>query len=510
MKKFTALLLTLCMVLSFSACGSTVSAPTAAPTVPPAPQTEPTTLSTEPADNLIQIGNLTFELGDQMTFEERDNNVSVVTLHPDKAYVVAIALDVSEISPDQLDIALYVQHKTIVDESGKDSKKEPLELEICGFTATGEAYGEVADNGSLTGHMDLTFSDTYDAYTFRYVSLVEDSDEAYNLGVTYGEWLATGKYHGPEPREVETLETYPLNVSPEYARLAESIIPDQIYTTSGSENGLPGTIYTFDGTVVDTLQINEDDFNLDEAIVETAGGQVLIMNLYKSSYDDTVDEFGLSVAKEAYPDSADGYIFPEIGEKARFIVTYMGYSGAKDMPAFVLGANSAISELYETDDTENSTPVTPAANDGKSSPTTGERNALQQAKRYLNTSAFSYSGLIDQLKFEEYTDSEATYAVDNCGADWNEQALKKAKQYLRTSAFSYSALFDQLKFEGFTDAQATYGVDGCGADWNQQAVEKAEQYLQFSSFSRDKLISQLQFEGFTYDQAVHGADEAMQ
>ena len=505
MKKLTALLLTLGMVLSFSACGSTVPAPTA----PSAPQTEPTTLSTEPADNLVHIGNLTFELGDQMTFEERDNKASIVTVVPNKSYIVTAVLDISNLADDQIADAVSTQHAAFTAERGKGCKKEPLELEICGFTATGEGYGDVTASGSLAGYMDLTFTDTYYAYTFQYFCLPDDSDDAYNLGITYGQFLATGKYHGPEPREVETLETYPLNVSPEYASLAESIIPDQIYTTSGSENGLPGTIYAFVGTVVDTLQINEDDFTLDEVIVETARGQVLISNLYKSVYDDTVDELGLAVTKEAYPDSVDGYIFPETGEKARFIVTYWGYSGAKDMPAFVLGANPVISELYETDDTEGSTPVTTASNDGTSSPTTGERNALQQANRYLRTSAFSYNGLIDQLKFEEYTDSEAAYAVDNCGADWNEQALKKAEQYLRTSAFSYTGLFNQLKFEGFTDAQATYGVDGCGADWNEQAVKKAAQYLKFDSFSRDKLVSQLQFEGFTYNQAVHGADEAM-
>lgn len=510
MKKLTALLLILCTVLSCSACGSTASSPSAASTVPSAPQTEPTTPSTESADNLIQIGNLTFELGDQMSYEERDNKASIVTVVPDKSYIVTAVLDISNLASDQIADAVSTQHAAFTAERGKGCKKKPLELEICGFTATGESYGDVTASGSLAGYMDLTFTDTYYAYTFQYFCSPDDNDDAYNLGITYGQFLASGKYHGPEPREIEMLETYPLNVSPEYARLAESIIPDQIYTTSGSENGLPGTIYTFHGTVVDTLQINEDDFTLDEAIVETTGGQFLIMNLYKSSYDDTVDEFGLSVAKEAYPDSADGYIFPEIGEKARFIVTYMGYSGAKDMPAFVLGANSAISELYETDDTESSTPVTTAANDGKSSPTTGERNALQQANRYLRTFAFSYDGLIDQLKYEGYTDAEAVYAVDHCGADWDDQALEKAQQYLRSSAFSYSGLVDQLVFEGFTDAQATYGVDGCGADWDDQAVKKAEQYLKYDSFSRDKLISQLQYEGFTYEQAVHGADEAMQ
>ena len=91
--------------------------------------------------------------------------------------------------------------------------------------------------------------------------------------------------------------------------------------------------------------------------------------------------------------------------------------------------------------------------------TRGEENALKKAHSYLDYSAFSYSGLIDQLKYEGYSTSEATYAADHCGADWKEQAVKKAKSYLKYSSFSYDGLVDQLEYEGFTHEQATYGAD---------------------------------------------------
>ena len=58
--------------------------------------------------------------------------------------------------------------------------------------------------------------------------------------------------------------------------------------------------------------------------------------------------------------------------------------------------------------------------------TAGEKNALSSALSYLDFSAFSYSGLVKQLEFKGYTNEEAVYAADNCGADWNEQALKSA------------------------------------------------------------------------------------
>ena len=90
--------------------------------------------------------------------------------------------------------------------------------------------------------------------------------------------------------------------------------------------------------------------------------------------------------------------------------------------------------------------------------TMGEQNALQKAKLYLSTMPFSKKGLKKQLKFEGYTNKEATYGVNHCGANWMKQAVKKAKQYLQTMSFSKSGLKKQLLFEGFTKKQANYGV----------------------------------------------------
>lgn len=101
-------------------------------------------------------------------------------------------------------------------------------------------------------------------------------------------------------------------------------------------------------------------------------------------------------------------------------------------------------------------------NDNKSTATLGEINALRAAKNYLNTMPFSYSGLIEQLEFEGYTTSEATYAANNCGANWNEQAAKAAKNYLRLMPFSREELIDQLEFEGYTHSQAVYGAEAVG------------------------------------------------
>lgn len=117
----------------------------------------------------------------------------------------------------------------------------------------------------------------------------------------------------------------------------------------------------------------------------------------------------------------------------------------------------------ETNNNQNNTSGTnntPSTN--TPSTTLGEKNALSKAKSYLNFIAFSYTGLLEQLKFEGFSDTEAKYGVDNCGANWNEQAVKKAKSYLDIMSFSRSDLIEQLKFDGFTSAQAEYGANAVG------------------------------------------------
>lgn len=95
-------------------------------------------------------------------------------------------------------------------------------------------------------------------------------------------------------------------------------------------------------------------------------------------------------------------------------------------------------------------------------PTLGEQNALKKAGSYLKYSAFSQTRLIDQLEYEGFSTSEATYAVKNVKADWMEQAAKKAKQYLKYSAYSRSRLISQLEYEGFTNDQIMYAIGQVG------------------------------------------------
>lgn len=114
----------------------------------------------------------------------------------------------------------------------------------------------------------------------------------------------------------------------------------------------------------------------------------------------------------------------------------------------------------DTSAVENAEPLQSTSNEPAL--TMGQENALGKAYDYLDYSAFSYSGLVAQLEYEGFSNEDAVYAVDRCGANWDEQAAKKAADYLEYSSFSRQGLIDQLVYEGFSSEQATYGVTAVG------------------------------------------------
>ena len=106
-------------------------------------------------------------------------------------------------------------------------------------------------------------------------------------------------------------------------------------------------------------------------------------------------------------------------------------------------------------DSEDDFPADPS----RSKITSAMYNAIDAASSYLDYRAFSRSGLIDQLEYEDYATADATFAVDYLKVNWNEQAFKSAKSYLDYSSFSLQGLIDQLVYEGFTYEQASYGAN---------------------------------------------------
>ncbi|MFB9956006.1 Ltp family lipoprotein [Cellulomonas denverensis] len=101
-----------------------------------------------------------------------------------------------------------------------------------------------------------------------------------------------------------------------------------------------------------------------------------------------------------------------------------------------------------------------------------QQNAYRSAVSYLDFSAFSRAGLIRQLTSEYgegYPPEDAEFAVARLeaegGVDWNAEAAEAAASYLEYSAFSRQGLLDQLTSEygeQFTPEQAEYGVSTTG------------------------------------------------
>jgi hypothetical protein len=103
-----------------------------------------------------------------------------------------------------------------------------------------------------------------------------------------------------------------------------------------------------------------------------------------------------------------------------------------------------------------------AADQEESEETLSQQNAVAMAGDYLAYTAFSESGLIEQLEFEGFSNEDATYAVNQIDVDWQEQAVNMAQEYLDYTSFSRSGLIEQLEYEGFSNEHATYAVDEIG------------------------------------------------
>lgn len=132
----------------------------------------------------------------------------------------------------------------------------------------------------------------------------------------------------------------------------------------------------------------------------------------------------------------------------------------KEQNAELRDETTAIPDRPETDEPA-ATSDEPAAPAGPSL-TLAQQQAIAQAESYLDYTAFSRTGLIDQLEYEGFSTEDATFAVDNITVDWNAQAAASAKSYIDMMAFSRAGLIDQLLYEGFTPEQAEYGVSAVG------------------------------------------------
>ena len=154
----------------------------------------------------------------------------------------------------------------------------------------------------------------------------------------------------------------------------------------------------------------------------------------------------------------------------RIIITLIIAAGLAAEGFFLYKYGPAMYETYMYGDNNNITYETPDSDSGSQSgsqtaaATENQQKALDKANEYVDTLPLSHDGLIKQLEYDGYTTDVATYAADNCSANWNKEAKEMAEQYMDSTTYTYKDMVQQLEAEGFTKKQAKFGAKAVGLE----------------------------------------------
>ena len=154
----------------------------------------------------------------------------------------------------------------------------------------------------------------------------------------------------------------------------------------------------------------------------------------------------------------------------RIIITLIIAAGLAAEGFFLYKYGPAMYEIYMYGDNNNITYEMPDSDSGSQSgsqtaaATENQQKALDKANEYVDTLPLSHDGLIKQLEYDGYTTDVATYAADNCSANWNKEAKEMAEQYMDSTTYTYKDMVQQLETEGFTKDQAKFGAKAVGLE----------------------------------------------
>ena len=154
----------------------------------------------------------------------------------------------------------------------------------------------------------------------------------------------------------------------------------------------------------------------------------------------------------------------------RIIITLIIAAGLAAEGFFLYKYGPAMYEIYMYGDNNTITYETPDSDSSSQSgsqtaaATENQQKALDKANEYVDTLPLSRKGLIKQLEYDGYTTDVATYAADNCSANWNKEAKEMAEQYMDSTTYTYKDMVQQLETEGFTKEQAKFGAKAVGLE----------------------------------------------
>lgn len=200
MKKIIALVLSVILLLSMTACRSETNGTDTSENI----TTETTTETEEPSaettianqSNEFDLGEFHFTLLDGMELSQADEQSIIVTLVPDKAWATMYAGDASAMNSSTLDVFVPIQQETWADPDLEHSNESEVTVSISDFDVTFSSYSTEAENEMINYHLVGTFTDTWYIYTFHFVSTEDNAD----LSRKFGNVLGMAQYSGKESR----------------------------------------------------------------------------------------------------------------------------------------------------------------------------------------------------------------------------------------------------------------------------------------------------------------------
>ena len=229
------------------------------------------------------------------------------------------------------------------------------------------------------------------------------------------------------------LKLYPLSTS-EYVYYEHSDIPEIIFSTTGAENGLSGTIYSFTGKMIGEHEKLSESF----FVVETKYGNVLLSNVYND-------------VKNIMPVDKESYTTPEIGEVAKFTCIYDGFSNVAEMPAFTYGNDAFLLESYvDSNESTNNEETTPVLNESEPEPLVFEGSGDKvitdvaiESGRYKVHVVYNGNGVFSVFGYD--ADDSMVISESSYGSCEKESVLRRAKSPLVLEVSSDSSW--KIEFE---------------------------------------------------------------
>ena len=130
-------------------------------------------------------------------------------------------------------------------------------------------------------------------------------------------------------------------------------------------------------------------------------------------------------------------------------------------------------------------------------------NAEATTSPCVETTASPYA----DITASPYADITASPYEEKTNNTELENAIESAEAYNKIFAYSKKGLIENLKYEGFSEEIAECAAKSINANWKENCVRSAYSYLDLSPFSKEELIHQLDYDGFTAEEIDYAMNQ---